>query len=70
MQNCCLPLDIVMFKTFSEACVNGNMGRTPVRVAADAVHNGLGGLSPQGKRLIEGPKCEGIVGEPVHGILL
>lgn len=64
-----LPLDIVMFKTLSEACVNGNVGRTPVRVVADAVHNRLGCLSLQGKRLIEGPKCEGVVGEPVRGIL-
>lgn len=69
MWNCFLPLDIVMFKTLSEACVNGNVGRAPVRVVADAVHNRLGGLCLQGKHLIEGPKCEGIVGEPVHCIL-
>lgn len=70
MRDCFLPLDVVMFKTLSEACVNCDVGRTPVRVVAYAVHNWLGGLSLQGKHLIEGPKFEGIVGEPVHGILL
>lgn len=70
MWKCFVPLDIVMFKTLSEACVNGNVGRTPVRVVADAVHDRLGGLSLQRKRLVEGLKYEGIVGEPVHCILL
>lgn len=59
-----------MFKTLSEAHVNGNVGRTPVWVVADAVNYWLGGLSLQGKRLIERPKFKGVVGEPVHGVLL
>lgn len=70
LQDCVLPLNVVMFKALSETCVNCNVGRTPVWVVADAVHNWLGGLSLQGKRLIEGPKFEGIMREPVHGILL
>lgn len=70
LEDCVLPLNIVMFKALFEACVNCNVGRTPVRVVADAVHNWLGGLSLQGKHLIEGPKFEGIMREPVHGILL
>lgn len=59
-----------MFKTLSQACLYGNVGRTPVRVVADAVHNWLGGLSLQMKCLVEGTKLEGILGEPVQGILL
>lgn len=65
-----LPLDIVMFEALSQACLHSNVGRTPVRVAADAVYDWLGGLSLQRKRLIEGAKLEGILGKPVHGVLL
>lgn len=65
-----LPLDIVMFEALSQACLHGNVGRTPVWVAADAVYDWLGGLSLQWKRLIERTKLEGILGKPVHGVLL
>lgn len=59
-----------MFETLSQACLHGDVGRTPVRVVADAVHDWLGGLGLQRKCLIEGAKLEGILGEPVHGVLL
>lgn len=59
-----------MFETLSQACLHGNVGGAPVRMAADAVHDWLGGLSLQRKCLIKWPKLEGILGEPVHGVLL
>ena len=59
-----------MFETLSQACLHSDMGGAPVRVAADAVHDRLGGLSLQRKGLVEGPELEGVLGEPVHGILL
>lgn len=59
-----------MFETLSQACLHGDVGRAPIRMAADAVHNWLGGLSLQRKCLIEGAELEGILRKPVHGILL
>ncbi len=59
-----------MFETLSQARLHGDVGGAPVRVVADAVHDWLGGLSLQGKCLIEGTKLEGILGEPVLGVLL
>lgn len=64
-----LPLNIVVFQTLSQACLDGNVSRTPVWVAPDAVHNWLGGLSLQRKGFIKWTKLEGILGEPVHGVL-
>ena len=59
-----------MFETLSQACLHGDVGRTPVWVVADAVHDWLGGLSLQRQCLIEGAELEGILGEPVHGVRL
>lgn len=59
-----------MFQALSQACLHGNVGRTPVWVVADAVHNWLGSVSLQRKCLVEGAKLEGILGEPVHGVRL
>ena len=65
-----LPLDIVMFETLSKGRLHGDVGRAPVRVVADAVHNGLRGLSLQRKCLVEGAELESILRKPVHGVLL
>lgn len=45
-----------MLKTQFQARFHSDVARAPVRVVADAVHNRLGGLCLQRKRLIEGAK--------------
>lgn len=59
-----------MFETLPQARLHGDVGRAPVLVVADAVHNRLGAFSLQRKRLVEGAKLEGILRKPVHGVLL
>lgn len=64
------PLDVIVFETLSQSRLHGNVGRTPVRVAADAVHDRLGGFRLQREGLVEGAELQGVLSEPVHGVLL
>lgn len=59
-----------MFEALSHARLHGDVSRAPVRVAAKAVHDGLRRVRLQGQNLVERSQLEGILGEPVHGILL
>lgn len=59
-----------MFETLSQACFNSNVGRAPVWVSTDAVHDWLCRLTLQKKGFIERSKFEGVLWEPVHGIFL
>lgn len=59
-----------MFETLSQTSVHCDVGGAPVRVGADAVHNGLNRLSLQRKDLVERPKFQGVLWEPVLSIFL